>query len=79
MSSCTECIANNKESIIILFVFSNFGFKNIIDFDLTKITISLDNRYSQEILKLLVVSAHHRCVVFKIYLFACFDSIGRDP
>ena len=42
-----------------LLVFSDFGFKDVVDFYLTEIPVGLDDRHLEEGLELLVGGAHY--------------------
>ena len=75
MSSGTESITNNQKGIIMLLVFSDFGFKDVVDFYLTEISVGLDDRHLEEGLELLVRGAHYWCVVLEVDLFAWADGV----
>lgn len=46
MGGSTEGISNNKKGVVILFIFGNFGFKDVVNLDFAKISVSLDERNS---------------------------------
>ena len=59
MSGSTEGITNNQKGIIMLLVFGDFGFKDVVDFYLTEISVCLDDGHLEEGLELLVGGAHY--------------------